>query len=285
MLFLLHVVEASGHLLSQRMIQYGDMLKGKRLISNQWKTQFKTFRQFCAFLCLITPECLSFNTCSPEKCELNQGDKFSMEAVLENYPACSYVGMKRDYIVQCQQKGVSKSVREDSEYDNLCQIDLKRIDGQWINERHEVQVDSADEWKKVLFRDCFQPSHGGKECEGGSRIDLEWMKFVSEELNWNSAKQNCINLGGHLFDDVNGTLEQLHFLEEKLGPNEFYLGIYIDDDGIWRDMKSNRIPAGKLRWNQNEPSGGENVVLVRSTGLNDVNDWRQRKSVCDLRVD
>ena len=284
-MFLLYVVEASMHLLSQRMIQYGDMLKGKRLMGNHSKTQFKTSKPFCAFLCLITPECLSFNTCSPEKCELNQGDKFSMQAVLENHPACSYVGMKRDYIVQCQQKGVPESVRDDSDYDNLCQVNLKRIDGQWINDRHEVQVDSADVWKKVLFRDCFQPSHGGKECEGGSQIDLEWMKFVSEELNWHSAKQNCINLGGHLFDDVNGTLEQLHFLVDKLGPDEFYLGVYTDDDVIWRDMKGKPIPGEKLRWTPGEPSANENVALVRSTGLNNVQAWHEKKSVCDLRVD
>ena len=84
---------------------------------------------------------------------------------------------------------------------------------------------------------------------------------------------------------MNGTTEQLHFLVDKVGPYEFYLGIYTDDDVIWRDMKGNPIPAEKLIWNLNEPSGDENVVLVESTALNDVQDWRKKKSVCDLRVE
>ena len=77
--------------------------------------QTKTTQVVCAWKCLATVGCLSFNYCKSRSCQLSSGSSFSSgAAVLQNSPACSYFGMKANVSLICDERGVRKESIEDT---------------------------------------------------------------------------------------------------------------------------------------------------------------------------
>ena len=68
----------------------------------------------CNERCLIRPRCKSANFCYREICELNEEDIFSKGVNLESDINCVYLGMKRNFVPQCFEKGKTKDISDDN---------------------------------------------------------------------------------------------------------------------------------------------------------------------------
>ena len=77
---------------------------------------------------------------------------------------------------------------------------------------------------------------------------------MNQRSTWYDAQQHCINLGGKLFSRVNGTVEQLVFLRQKMNEQTHWLGIYTEDHSEWKNTDGEIVPSDLLVW-----STGENV--------------------------
>ena len=143
----------------------------------------------CAGHCIINPGCISVNWYKSLICELNFGDVYSLHSTLESDPTSTYVGMRKDEIVKCEEKGIPKRIQDDRIIKNFCQINRKRIDGQWMEGEEEMIVENSTAWTKVLLPECFEGSHGGKTCEGeGPVVTVEWIRGVASKMPKQTVK-------------------------------------------------------------------------------------------------
>ena len=108
----------------------------------------------------------------------------------------------------------------------------------------------------VNRRVCFA-AHGGRNCDGDTEQILEWFRSVHERLKWEEAKTNCEEIGGKLFDNLNGSLSQLELLSQKADHQDFYVGVWSSDGVIWRRGNGEVIPAEKLLWDKLESPSGD----------------------------
>ena len=90
---------------------------------------FRTSKLMCAWLCLTTPACLSFNYCESENCQLNSGDLFSEGSILKESPNCGYTGITTDATVHCEEKGVLREAPDETA-ENLCKVQEKQRRGE-----------------------------------------------------------------------------------------------------------------------------------------------------------
>ena len=108
--------------------------------------------------------------------------------------------MKIEHKAVCEEKGLARNVTNDFE-PNWCRVNQKRHDMEWGEWQHIVSVDTAEQWKKDLSRQCKGISaYGGLTCgeKDGGKV-LEWYHFVSQKLTWEKALENCVILGGRDF--------------------------------------------------------------------------------------
>ena len=65
---------------------------------------------------------------------------------------------------------------------------------------------------------------------------MEWIRAIHEELLFEDARRKCEEIGGQLFDELDGTPTQLQFLYSKAGNKDFHLGIFRDQSNpsVWR---------------------------------------------------
>ena len=235
-------------------------------------------RTECAWLCSTTPECLSFNFYESRNCELNSGASFTPGAVFQTSHSCSYSGVLKSAALTCQEKGIVLE-NPDENQQMFCNFEQKmqNIDSASV---------TARDWKKLRSRDCATAvGDTDFECEEGDEAILLWYKLVSAQQNIDDAKENCANMGGTLFYDVDGTTAQLQQLAIKLGGN-FWTGIWTDDHVTWHSPDGNVIPDNLLTWlPPNEPNGaswGEKFVGAGGAGLLDLVPHAKLKSICDM---
>ena len=100
----------------RRNIFFENFHNGFRLNVIPWET-FNTIpgSLSCAFLCSKTPECISFNFCRKQHCELNRKDKFSRGVELKGNVDCIYRGMERPKHPSCAEGSSSKEIIDDSD--------------------------------------------------------------------------------------------------------------------------------------------------------------------------
>ena len=77
-------------------------------------------RMACSQRCVTTPECKSFNICYRRVCQLNVGDIFSKGSELVEDSSCIYVGMERDFVPRCRERGVEKQITDDENAGTRC---------------------------------------------------------------------------------------------------------------------------------------------------------------------
>ena len=71
---------------------------------------------------------------------------------------------------------------------------------------------------------------------------------MTDELTWEEAKDNCVDLGGKLFYDLDGTIDQLHVLYKNVGKKNFWVGVYADASRIWRNLEEVIVADSLLAW-------------------------------------
>ena len=180
----------------------------------------------CAIACNKNPVCLSFNFCNRQTCELNKVDIFSTpegDKLLGEAIGCKYVGLKKQDRPMCKEYRQLKDIRDDS-FPAICEINRKRVDRQW-GPGEPIDFDTSTEWRQVEGkRLVLEAAHGGIVSQQPLGRTLKSFAFVYTMLSWHAAKQNCQNIGGSLFHDLDGTTQQLDDLLSRMERGRYWLG-------------------------------------------------------------
>ena len=268
--------------LAQRTTGFSDYIPNKKFSGFVIQTFTKTTFTHCAHLCLFTAECISFNHCNSLRCELNSADVFASNTNFEDSPICNYFGMPKDDKPFCSEKGVMRSVQDDSS-ENICKINGKRQDSKLSDWTVLLEIDNSKELKRVRERKCSGTvAHGGlNTCEKDVLEVMEWVKFVHNAVFWQEAVDYCENIGGQLFYNINGTLEQLQFFASKF-TRAYFIGLWTEDYVIWKTLDGKVVPGELLFWAPNEPGGIENRMAAYDLGLIDVKNPYKAEILCDV---
>ena len=205
---------------------------------------------------------------------------------MEDNEHCIYFAMKWASIPVCMEDNTSVDIKNDENL-NLCQINQKRIDSEWGPwSSAETANDSESEWKVMASRDvAIAVAHGGKQAKGNATKIYSWLVFVREKMNWYNAKSKCETLGGKLFDNLNGTSQQIRWLREKMG-RRFWVGIYSEDYVTWKSTSGEAIPNSSLFWQSGSPVMDEERYYVTTrqvqNTLSNIPGTSRRMFICDL---
>ena len=112
---------------------------------------------------------------------------------------------------------------------------------------------------------------------------------------WDEARDNCEQMGGKLFSDVDGTPEQLDFLAQRLGYRTQWLGIYRTEASStqWITTDGKAVDDELLVWYTGtdiEPDMGNSLYVTiycddnhQLWNLHDAETHLKFRSVCDMR--
>ena len=91
------------------------------------------------------------------------------------------------------------------------------------------------------------------------------MTFVHDETNWETASSACSTNGGVLFNQLNGTTEQLDFFFQRLNkPQCFWMGMILVNQQ-WVLLPDNKpISDDLIIWGKNQP--GDEMIVATKTG-------------------
>ena len=253
-----------------RHIDFNEIVENVKLVNGSTLAQMRVkTREQCSFICTKTAECRSFNLCLfglNFLCELNRNEINMAWSIIESQEKCQYVGMQRDSIPRCKEGSLEINITDDQNSQN-CSINLKRIDQSFD---YESRInDTATDWMRYTAKICT--NHGAHQVDTictESAIVHEHYKWVTEKTGVREAMQNCKDLGGQLFGDFNGSRDQVWFLAEKMGFNDFWVGINdVEQDGTFRTLRGNL--TSQVPWFDKEPSNfaGENYVAMFATAL------------------
>ena len=180
--------------------------------------------------CNRNEECRSFNFCYNGVCELNREDVFSTQEgdiILKDDVNCIYYGLKKDSSPICSNEEGFVSIRQNVRRANLiggCRISNKRVDREWGPWELAETIDDGEEWKITMGREIVvDAAHNGKEGADYDENVTSWLKFLKRAMAWEDAKAACVQEGGRLFYDINGTAEHLEFLRNKMDQNAHWL--------------------------------------------------------------
>ena len=258
---------------------YEDMWKNKQF-SEIMAREIINSQNGCAMSCNRNPKCRSFTFCGRVTCFLHKDDVFSTEEgenSLSSIWGCRYFGMKRKEQPTCKEGESFINIQEDN-HKGYCQISSKRVDrGEWTNwEQTGNRVEnSSNEFKNfdIFTRQSISlDAHGGRNGSD-ERTWYETLTyhviFVKNIMSVWEAKANCENLHGELFEDLDGTQEQLDWLFEKMEGELFWLGIYTEDHEVWKTFEDEVISEDKLLWLPEQPNNhGGNQFYVCGGGRN-----------------
>ena len=127
---------------------------------------------------------------------------------------------------------LEKNITDDVD-PGFCQINQKRTDSEWVQVSELVVIDTPLEWRKVVTRKCSTnfAFHGGFfGCQGNTEI-VEHLLFYHEfstsanRKNFDDANNHCINDGGMLFSNFDGSQAQLDFLCNRMSNSYFWVGV------------------------------------------------------------
>ena len=207
----------------------------------------------CALKCSLVSQCLSFNFCSGNICQLNSEDVFSIgqnQTLLSATSNCANYGMKRSSFPVCNQKSIEQNIQDDDN-PGFCRINEKRIDREWGPWVAEVVVETEREFKEIEKKQIVLDfAHGGKTGVDPTERIKKWLVFVTEKKNWNKAKVHCENLGGKLFSDLDGTVTQLEFIVGKFGYTPMWFGVHRESAAStqWITIDGELVPDNKILW-------------------------------------
>ena len=275
-----------------RSINWEDVVRNERLSGTKIAKLFHVSSAHCAFRCGRIPHCRSFNYCRSQICELNSDDVFSIGADqfrMEHSRDCFYQGMLRNDMPNCMESraGTVKDIRDN--YPGYCQINQKRVDRKWSS-WERIKVDNSTDYiisdRREMIKDY---AHGGEVGSDDKKRVHQWLRWVRVDKSWPVAKQNCQDLGGKLFSNVNGTKEQLEFLIEKLDISVHWLGIYREmDSTAWITTDGVTVSADELFWKpgnvQPKMDNSHRYVTNYDKNLHSGDAYQPVASVCDMLV-
>ena len=102
---------------------------------------------------------------------------------------------------------------------------------------------------------------------------------------WSAARDHCVDTGGKLFSDVDGTKEQFGFLLAKMDGKNHWLGIYTEDQVTWRDIDRKVFDYSNLVWGLGKPLNVYNnhvAALNAHNGLCGYTGSCQLSFVCNM---
>ena len=264
---------------------YEDVRKRQKFHVNTLRTLPRRSQNGCSMECNRDSTCRSFLICGRNTCVLLNDDFYSTEnaqSYLLDDPSCKYLGMNKAEMPKCKDGQALISIGNDV-YRGRCNIKSKRVDRQWTEWEHtdERIEDGLNDYKKfkVFTREIkIHEAHGGKTGNDW-RVRYEevelWLKWVREELNWDESIARCATYGGRLYEDLDGTEEQLAWFRKKFNNNRFYwLGIYTKDHKTWMKLSGGLISGSKLLWKKGQPNNkkGRQFYLAGSKEANKVED-------------
>ena len=252
---------------------FQDAKEGKVLVNNSmilFETKTRS-RNLCALYCIVQPKCRAFIFCVTRSCKLLSQDVFSTEQfewILEDDENCWYFGMNKNELPNCKEGVRNVSIAVDSP-PGLCAINAKRIDRVWSDWARQKVIDNATDLKESDVRDIVIDSAHGGVGESESERVVFWIRIIYELLTWDEAKMNCENLGGNLFDDLNGTTAQLDMIIQNIAKQNqlYFLGITTTShtSNVYYKMDGTVLDNSLLLWSwENEPSQGplETVLIL-----------------------
>ena len=212
------------------------------------------------------------------------------DAKLITDPSCMYTGMKKDVIPFCQE-GKSVISIQNNDNNGDCQISLKRVDREWTQwSQTDETIDTGAEYKKMKIFEreiTVLEAHGGKtgdDTRNRYTETLYWLSFVKQPMTFSDAKANCEANSGHLFYDVDGTIEQLEWLLEKMDGKNYWL-FYTEDSINWISLDGELLNS-KLLWQPGQPksAGGQQKYVIGGYGskLGDKKAYQKFYSVCHI---
>ena len=116
-------VTVEGSRLLDRSVSFEDFREGKSLVGFVIRSIRDVSRRKCVALCLQTPTCLSLHFVKHRSYQLNSGDAFTYGSQFGNDPNSIYVGMKREEVPKCIERG--KPVNVLNAASSQCQINQK----------------------------------------------------------------------------------------------------------------------------------------------------------------
>ena len=105
-----------------------------------------------------------------------------------------------------------------------CGTNHKKVDREWSNWKERTNITGDDFCKYRQKELIVHEAHGCLQGEDPSRIILQHLKIVKDHLDWSNATSNCDEIGGKLFSNLDGTLDQIEMLLDLQGNESFWLG-------------------------------------------------------------
>ena len=254
-------------------------------------------RTKCGIACNKHNECMSFNFCHDGTCELKSQDIYSFQGAensLQNDNNCKYFGMSKLSSPKCAKNGHYDDIQDDA---NSGDCNMKRVDREW-GSWETADIDSVREWKVFQRRNMVtDAAHGGITGSDESERVTSWFKFVHDKMTWSEAEANCLQLGGKLFHNVDGSKSQLEWFLDKMTQTDHWLGIYREGpkgDHVWKNVDGGIVDGSLLKWRSSyRPNYGDNYFVANTQrklhgttykGLNDYKASDLQAFVCDIKM-
>ena len=269
---------------------FEDVFAGQKLVAELLESLVVVSETKCALACNKNEWCRSFNFCGADTCELNVHDIYSSyqaTTLLTVAPNCKYVGMRKASVPVCSEHGVFATTMDDAP-SGVCRLNNKRVDMEW-RWADPIIVDIPGEWRHVdEFYMVKDVAHGGIAIPGTPVRQETWVRFTDDVMQFNEARDYCINLGGDLFSNLDGSMDQLQFFRDRLVNKIHWLGIVRDSAEVWKTVEGEVIGPERLLWGSGQPDNwgnNENNVVSGFFGfptLTDVNMYSWASVMCDM---
>ena len=245
----------------------------------------------CAVKCLQIPECKSYTFCQRfcnlHSIGLNELHRNENHAwYTSSYPNCYLISMNRNFVPQCEEFGINRSIRKDSD-PNFCNISQKRVDGSFLaREYFNASIDSPEEFKGFTTRKCLpETAMNGGYCKTGNETQPVWVKWVDSIQTFNNSVQICENIGGILYPDLEGDVAQIEFLK-RYSNARFWMGVTRHTEWyLWKNLRGEDMKPDRMRWAQFDSQNQGEVVRTSTRKPSVTNISSQScKPVCQMIV-
>ena len=257
------LIETSISLPFHRRIVFNDKIKGILLPELQSiGASSEKFEKSCAAKCNLNAKCSSYSFCGRNYCQLNTIDRFheQFESAVKENPICIYAGMSKTEKPECETFGIEIKITNDSITPNLCEINLKRLDGYWGS--GSVTYEEGTNYRmRIRSGVCYQ-AHQGFLCPE-RYLRTYKVQIIRARATFHGAVQVCIKAGGQLFDDVVDVDGFLQFLRREWKGFQAWVGVSDPSNkGVYRNMAGEDVTS-QIRWNPSEVSASIMTHLVR----------------------
>ena len=247
----------------------------------------------CATKCLRNPECKSFTFCehycllnSIGFVELQRNSAYDVYISPVNH--CNIFGMKKEFVPSCEELGIARSIREDSN-ESCCRINQKRTDGTFL-ERHyfNASIETSTEFKGFTTRKCVtETALNGGYCKEENETKAVWVKLRHAWGWFTDSLDYCERLGGILYPDLDGDEKQIKFLTQLGGAADplYWLGVTADPEWfLWKNLRGEKMTPDRMRWRFFVNRGINRAAQMdgRHLSIRNVGIHRCARAICQM---